>query len=307
MALNATAFPNISRIVAGSVILFPNDSILLCDTSVAPVTMTLLEIPANSWQTTWKLYVLDNSNNALAQNITISAPVGYTINGASSIVINVNGGACVVTITSNTTFLGQLNYSTGGGGTVAASNTAGIVVANCNDFKFDSTYFNVTNPSGSVAGVSIVQLESMFAQQTPISLARVAPSGGATIFNNGTIQLITEIYDDGNDYDPLTGIWTCPATGRYNVNCYAHYSEPVLSWSSGMFTVGIMTPDQGTQICGNWCTVTQTTKHIDITATANGLALTAGYQLCCVVLNQLNTNYVIVNGDVIRFSIQRIK
>ena len=149
MALNATAFPNISRIVAGSVTLFPNDGILLCDTSIAPVTMTLLEIPANSWQTTWKLYVLDNSNNALAQNITISAPVGYTINGVSNIVINVNGGGCVVTITSNTTFLGQLNYSTGGGNPLIIESDGAVVTPTAASLDF-STDFTLVGAGNNV-------------------------------------------------------------------------------------------------------------------------------------------------------------
>jgi len=154
MALNATIFPNISRIVAGTAVLFPNDSILLCNTTSAPVSMTLLEIPSGYFQTTWKLYILDNSNNAATNNITINAPSGYKINNANSVVINVNGGGCVVTISSDTTYLGTLNYSAGGS-SVAASNTGGTIVANCTNFKFDTSNFTVTNPSGTIAGVAM--------------------------------------------------------------------------------------------------------------------------------------------------------
>ena len=121
MALNSTTYPNTSRVISGSAVLFQNDLILLCNTSTAPVSMTLLEIPSGYWQTTWKLYVLDNSNNAGTNNITINAPSGYTINNASSLVINTNGGGVTITIASNTAFFGQVSpLPSGGGGTITA-------------------------------------------------------------------------------------------------------------------------------------------------------------------------------------------
>lgn len=125
MALNSTQYPNVSRVVSGAAILSPNDGILLCNTSTAPVTMTLLEIPANYWQTTWRLYVLDNSNNAGTNNITISVPSGYTINNASTLVINTNGGGVVITIASNTSFFGQVSpLPVGGGGVISITASA---------------------------------------------------------------------------------------------------------------------------------------------------------------------------------------
>jgi len=120
--LNSTPYPNISRIVSGAVLLYPNDGIILCDTSTAPVTMTLQEIPANNWQTTWKLFVLDNNNNAGTHNIVISAPSGYSINNLPTLTINTNGGGVTITIASNTAFFGQVSPlpSGGGGGSVTS-------------------------------------------------------------------------------------------------------------------------------------------------------------------------------------------
>lgn len=140
MALNSTAFPNISRTVTGTAILFPNDSVLLCDTSIAVVNMTLLEIPAGYWQTTWKLYVLDNSNNAATNNITINAPSGFLINGAASVVINVNGGACVLTISSNTTFLGEFNFSSVGGSPLEILSNSVSVTPAATSIDFSSAF-----------------------------------------------------------------------------------------------------------------------------------------------------------------------
>jgi hypothetical protein len=209
MALNATPYPNISRIVAGTAVLFPNDSIILCDTSIAAVSMTLLEIPTGYWQTTWKLYILDNSNNAATNNITINAPSGYKINNSASVVINVNGGGCVVTISSNTTYLGTLNYSTGGGGSsVAASNTGGTIVAACTNFKFDTSNFTVTNPSGTIAGVAVadtgwVDLDGFgYYSGTALALKPQIRVIGKQVMFRGTV--VVPLADGGGTLIPLT-------------------------------------------------------------------------------------------------------
>jgi hypothetical protein len=157
MNLNANKFENISRVVSGTVILFPNDSVLLCDTSSAAVNMTLLSIPANYWQTTWKLYIQDNSNNAGTNNITINAGSGQTINGSSSITINTNSGGAIVQIASNTSFAALPYPISGGGGTpVAASEDSTTVVSDCTNFSFDGKFFDVTNPSANKALISLI-------------------------------------------------------------------------------------------------------------------------------------------------------
>lgn len=107
----STKYPNNSRIVSGTPQLYNDDSILLCNTSVAPVIINLLSIPAGFFITTWKLYVVDNSNNASVNNITINAGAGQTVNGAASVTLNVSGGSAVIEIASNTSFLSTFSYS----------------------------------------------------------------------------------------------------------------------------------------------------------------------------------------------------
>ena len=390
MALNSTPYPNISRVVSGAVILFPNDSIILCDTSTIATTMTLQEIPANNWQTTWKLYILDNSNNAGTNNITITAPSGYTINNASTLVINTSGGGVTITIASNTDFFGQVSpLPVGGGGTITAvtgtapisvtsgatpvvsipdagadgttkgaatftandfnassgiisidytngqeadaskkgfltsanwttfnnksevvkaSNTGGVVVATATNFRFKTTEFTTTNGGSGTADIELVQLPQFFASGQPPSLTRVAPSTANTIFTAGTKLLTPEIYDDGFDYNPLTGDWTCPSDGRYNISFWAHYSAGIgASWLSGMFTAGLMNGATTGQYCGAWATVTQSTPHIDVSGTLLGVEFTAGQTLCMVVLNQLDSSYSSLSGDGVKFSIQKVR
>jgi hypothetical protein len=102
------------RIVTGTPQLFPNDVVLLCNTSVAPVILNMLDIPSNFWSTQWSLYIVDNSNNASVNNITINAGVGQVINGIATMVISTNGAYTKIVIGGNASFLSQ--NSTGGGG-----------------------------------------------------------------------------------------------------------------------------------------------------------------------------------------------
>lgn len=86
---------------------YQDDVTINCDTTLAPVGVQLLGIPANKWSTQYKLYICDSGNNASVNNITITAPIGFLINGASSVVINVNGGSYVIRVASNTNYVGQ--------------------------------------------------------------------------------------------------------------------------------------------------------------------------------------------------------
>lgn len=108
MSLFEQTYKNNTRIISGLVnVPFQDDLVLLCNTSLAPVAIQLVDIPANQWNSLWKLYIVDNNANASVNNITITAPVGYLINGVSSFVITVNNGSLIVRITSNTNYIGQ--------------------------------------------------------------------------------------------------------------------------------------------------------------------------------------------------------
>jgi hypothetical protein len=228
MALNSTLYPNVSRVVAGAAILFANDGIILCDTSIAPVTMTLLEIPAGFWQTTWKLYVLDNNNNAGTHNITISVPVGYTINNASTLVINTNGGGVTITIASNTAFFGQVSpYPSGGGsgtvtgitfnspltgGTINVSGNVGIGDAaadgttkgaaafTANDFDATGGVISIDYTNGQAASASAkgfltttdwTRFDNKTTIQVGLDPLTEIPKAGTISFNSASFKIIS--------------------------------------------------------------------------------------------------------------------
>jgi hypothetical protein len=105
MSLPSQLYPNPSRIVTGTPIIYNDDVVLYCNTSSGAVTINLLDIPNDYWNSQYKLYVVDYSNNASTNNITINAGSGQTINATSSVTINTNGGSAIVRISGNTTYV----------------------------------------------------------------------------------------------------------------------------------------------------------------------------------------------------------
>ena len=89
MSLFEQKYPNNIRTISGLLNTpFQDDSVLECNTVLSPVGIQLQTIPASKWSTQYKLYIVDKNNNASVNNITITAPFGYKINGLPSITIN---------------------------------------------------------------------------------------------------------------------------------------------------------------------------------------------------------------------------
>jgi hypothetical protein len=110
-------YPNNIRTITGLInVPFQDDSVLECNTTLGAVGVQLITIPPNFWSTQYKLYIVDKSNNASVNNITITPPLGYKINGLASIVINANGGSALIRISSNTDYVAQSSSSGGGAG-----------------------------------------------------------------------------------------------------------------------------------------------------------------------------------------------
>jgi hypothetical protein len=117
--LNATKYPNNIRTIDGvDNAALQDDVVLLCDTSGGDVEIDLAEIVPEHWSTTYKLYVYDISGNAATNNITISAPAGYMVNNAATLVLSQDGAGCILQILDNTNYVATLNITSGGGGAV---------------------------------------------------------------------------------------------------------------------------------------------------------------------------------------------
>lgn len=110
LQLPSMKYPNTQRTVSGIVDVFPDDVVLNCDTSTGAVTINLAEIPYNAtsgqgfWNTQYKLYINDISNNAGTNNITVVAGTGQTLNNQPTLVLNTNGASCFIMIAGNTEY-----------------------------------------------------------------------------------------------------------------------------------------------------------------------------------------------------------
>lgn len=150
MLLPNQRYPNTTRTINGTNNnVYENDVVLLCDTATSAVSLNLAEIPAN-FLTTYKLYVVDNSNNALVNNITINAPAGYKINNQDFITINVNNGRAIITISGENNYTATLNYGTGGIANVAIKYNGTTITPTVSSINFTGSYVNATTVGNDV-------------------------------------------------------------------------------------------------------------------------------------------------------------
>lgn len=147
---------------------------------------------------------------------------------------------------------------------------------------------------------------AMFAQIQPPTLILVAPNLTTSLIN-GTTILLTEIYDDDNAYDPVTGLWTCPATGIYNFSFYVHLSEGLVGFTSGSIVAGITSSTGSIYHVASTCGITNQSLYVDLNGTMLGLEMNIGTQVCLRVVNFSDVNYTTASGDIAKMTIQKVK
>jgi hypothetical protein len=247
MALYSTPFSNTVRTISGSAFAFADDVVLLCDTSAGAVTLTLQEIPANNWNILWKLFVLDNSNNAGTNNITINAPSGQTINLGSSVVVNSNGGGYVFEIGGNGKYLGTPSSGGGGGGggvsSVGATSplsssggaTPNITITQANGSTngfLSSTDWSAFNSKGaSIAvingvGTTITTALTSLTFNTEYSLTNVAGAVSLALTKNfpDVSKSSLPVVSDANDLNYNTNFDVTTSVTPNKVNIAIHNS-----------------------------------------------------------------------------------
>jgi len=185
--LFSTKYPNQEQVVSGTYNVDDEDSVLKCDTSSGAVTINLLEIVAGYWNTLYKLYVVDNSNNAATNNITIVAPAGFTINNASSMVININGAGCIVRICADTKYTGTLNYNPAG---------------NTDTGWLDLQGFSWITTSSLVPQYRVINNQIFFRRDLVIPLV----DSGGNVINYATDATYGTTYVNTQRVTPFTGV-----------------------------------------------------------------------------------------------------
>lgn len=259
------AFANNIRTVSGSVSVYPDDCVLLCDTSAAPCTINLQAITTN-WNVNWRLYIVDSSNNAAVNNITILAPAGYLINKVQSSLISDNKGGMTVTVISQTNYSGALNSNGSSGvGTVtsvdASGGTTGMnFIGGPITTAGVLTLGGILNPANGGLGLSSYTKGDILVAVNTTTLIKL-PVG-----SNG--QVLTA------DSAQTAGIlWQAPATSGTVTSVNASGGTTGMSFSGGPVTSAGTLTMSGTLIPGNGGTgITSYTKG-DILVAVNSTTL----------------------------------
>ena len=117
----------------------------------------------------------------------------------------------------------------------------------------------------------------------------------------------SEIYDEDNAYDPLTGIWTCPATGVYNLSFFIQLQETSLGFSSGSVVAGITNLAVSSIYVASTVAIGNITPYVYLNGCMLGATITAGAQLCLKIINFTDVPYAATSGYSARMTIQKVK
>ena len=152
----------------------------------------------------------------------------------------------------------------------------------------------------------------MLASSTPPGILKTVPGLNTSRLSDSPIFIPAVVYDDDTAYNAGTGVWTCPATGRYNVSFRIHLTQPAgTGWYDvavpGILVAGLMGATTPEYYVINSYTPAVVQKHADISGSLIGYTFTAGDTLCLKIMNTTNFDYLSTVGDVIEFSVQRIK
>jgi len=163
------------------------------------------------------------------------------------------------------------------------------------------------------------------ASSPPLSRTFVTPSLANSEITNGVTIKPTSIYQIVNGvtvttmYNVGTGVWTCPQTGKYDINYNVYLTTPstaAFGWGDtaytpttgiGQFFIGV-TNDGTTTYCADSAIIMnrQYLFHLYLTGGMQGVDITAGTTLVLKIQNMTGINYVSNSGDNIDWSIRRV-
>ena len=162
------------------------------------------------------------------------------------------------------------------------------------------------------------------ASSPPLSIPFVTPSLANSEITNGVTIKPTVIYQLVNgvittQYNAGTGIWTCPQTGKYDINYNVYLTTPstaAFGWGDtaytpttgiGQFFIGV-TNNGTTTYCADSAIIMnrQYLFHLYLTGGMQGVDITAGTTLVLKIQNMTGINYVSNSGDNIDWAIRRV-
>ena len=153
--------------------------------------------------------------------------------------------------------------------------------------------------------------------------AVVSPVVATAFIGNGdTITNLTVGYQlvdniTTTQYAPVTGQWTCPQTGKYDINYNLYLSAPnsvtglgQFGWgeNGGSIQIGVTTTNGLSTYLADIISLPVGVPFLRIygTGVLQGVQLTAGSVIVLKILNLSGINYTSVSGDNIDWSIRRV-
>jgi hypothetical protein len=214
------------------------------------------------------------------------------------------GGQNLVGTQDDTVYVPYLNINDLGANT--SVNNLGIDVSG-----------NVVVGQGSTNNFAV---DGLLAEGQPYPIFTISPNPAnlsATSLLSGQTQTPTVIYDDFSAYNSLSGVWTCPLNGRYNLSFFIHLSDPLYGWQnpsstppfqvvSSAIVSGVVNQITNEVYAANNFYPSVPQLYADINGAQWGVELVAGDQLCLRIINTSGVNYSPQTGDYVRFSIQKI-
>ena len=152
------------------------------------------------------------------------------------------------------------------------------------------------------------------------SLANSSIINGVTIIMlAGNIEYQITDGSPGSQYNTVTGVWTCPQTGKYDINYNVYLTCPDqtgFGWGNtptttgAAYSIAVTSPGAtGTTVyCADTYTVVKGVyaSRIYLTGGIQGKTITAGTQLVLRHQNMTGINYVGISGDNIDLAIRRV-
>ena len=120
-------------------------------------------------------------------------------------------------------------------------------------------------------------------------------------------------------YNVGTGVWTCPQTGKYDINYNVYLTTPstaAFGWGDtaytpttgiGQFFIGV-TNNGTTTYCADNAVVMnrQYLRHLYLTGGMQGVDITLGTTLVLKIQNMTGLAYTSTSGDNIDWTIRRV-
>ena len=184
-----------------------------------------------------------------------------------------------------------------------------------------------TNISNLQAAQGLFDTAFRAALSPTIDVSTVTASLANSSIINGVIIIIPagdieyEIVDNvtTSQYNTTTGIWTCPQTGKYDINYNVYLTCPdqtLFGWGNtptttgATYTIGVTSPGvTGTTVySADTFTVIKGVYYsrIYLTGGIQGITITAGTQIVLRHQNMTGINYTGISGDNIDWAIRRV-